>query len=88
MSKLYVLVDKKLSRGQKLAQSAHAVAQFLLEKPGLWNNDTIVILDAPVELIQKPGAITFLDSYWGYPRAAAFLEGSHDIDVGSLALAK
>ena len=66
---------KSLSSGQKMSQSCHAAAEFMLKNPGTWNNDTIVILDAPRFIIQNliaKGAIGFQDTYYSEPRAAAF----------------
>jgi hypothetical protein len=43
--KLFVLVDKGLSKSQQAVQSAHAVAEFLLRVPGTaWDNGTLVLL--------------------------------------------
>jgi hypothetical protein len=76
MTKLYVLIDEKLSFGQKLSQSGHAVAQFMIDHPGEWMNETITILDAPRFLIQESielGASGFQDTYFKEPRSSAFL---------------
>ena len=75
--RLHVLVDASLSSGQKLSQACHAVAQLILEKQGVWENNTIVILDAPRDLIQdaiQEGAVGFQDTYYKQPRAAAYTE--------------
>lgn len=45
--KLYVLVDKKLKNEQRWVQGAHAVAQYVMENPGQWENGTLVMLESP-----------------------------------------
>jgi hypothetical protein len=75
MTKLYILIDEKLSFGQKMSQAGHAIAQFVLEYPEEWKNETLVILDTPRFLIKdaiSEGAIGFTDPYFKIPRAAAF----------------
>jgi len=91
--KLYILIDEKLSSGQKMAQSGHAIAQFMIEHPGEWPNSTIVILDAPRPLIREAiheGACGFQDSYFNTPRACAFLKPHPRIssEIPNLALAR
>ena len=74
--RLYILVDEKLSKGQKMSQACHATAEHML-KHGSWNNGTIVILDAPRFLIEEAiehGACGYQDSYFEYPRACSFTE--------------
>jgi hypothetical protein len=86
--RLYILVDQQLSTGQKIAQSGHAVAEFMLKCPGYWENDTIIILSAPQSLIKEAislGAISFLDSYYEEPKAVAF--ASLSLDTSQLPLA-
>jgi len=47
MMKLYVLVDPSLSKSQKAVQTAHAVAQYLIDNPNTdWDNGTLVVLKA------------------------------------------
>ena len=73
--KLYVLVDERLSMGQKLAQSCHAVANFMLQAPTEWLNETIVILNAPIYIIEEAihqGGHGYQDTYYKEPRVAAF----------------
>lgn len=44
--KLYVLVDKYLTKSQKAVQSAHAVAEFCLKDKGKnWTNGTLVLTE-------------------------------------------
>jgi len=45
--KLYVLVCKNLNEKQKWVQGAHAVAQYVIENPGRWENGTLVMLESP-----------------------------------------
>lgn len=89
--KLHILVDEKLSPGQKISQGCHATAQFLLDNPGLWLNETIIILEAPKFIILEAlrlGAIGYTDPYHGSPRACAFLRIPELIeDLKQLALA-
>jgi hypothetical protein len=76
MERLYILVDEKLSKGQKMSQACHATAEHML-KCGTWNNDTIVILDAPKLMIDEAirhGATGYHDTYFEYPRACSFTE--------------
>ena len=64
--RLYILIDEKLSSGQKMSQSCHAAAEFMLKHPGIWNNSTIIILDAPRYVIDKmisKGALGYQDIY-------------------------
>ena len=73
--RLYILIDDKLSSGQKMSQSCHAAAEFMLKHPGIWNNSTIIILDAPRYVIDKmisKGALGYQDIYYDHPKAAAF----------------
>jgi hypothetical protein len=45
-SRLYILVLRKLSKSQKMAQACHAVAGWCLANPeGEWQNNTVVILE-------------------------------------------
>lgn len=41
---LYIVVDANLSPSQRAVQAAHAVAQFMLVRPGVWKNETLVLL--------------------------------------------
>ena len=91
--RLYILVDERLSSGQKMSQACHAVAQFMLEHPGEWNNDTIVILDAPKFILRdmiEAGALGYQDVYFDEPRSCAFTEMPEHLqsDVKVLKLAK
>ena len=45
--KLYVLIDSGLGPAQKAVQAGHAVAEYLLNNPNQWKNETLVYLDCP-----------------------------------------
>lgn len=47
LRKLYVVVDPKLQPGQQTSQAIHAASQFMLDYPGVWNNETVVVLHPP-----------------------------------------
>ena len=52
MKKMFVLVRGDLGNPYKMVQGAHAVAQYALEEPQMfneWNNETIVFLDVKNE---------------------------------------
>jgi len=73
-----------------MSQAGHAIAEYVLKCPGLWDNDTLVILDAPKGMILEAidrGAIGFQDCYFKEPRAAAFKE-IPSLDTSDLALAR
>lgn len=45
LMKLYVVVRKDLSVSQRIVQSGHAIAEFLLTRPYTkWDNGTLVVL--------------------------------------------
>lgn len=44
--RLYVLVHDNLTPSQKAVQACHAVAQFQIKHPGVWMNETLVLLKA------------------------------------------
>jgi hypothetical protein len=44
MSKLFVLVDKRLSRSQQTVQACHAVAEFVKEHGKDWKHESMVLL--------------------------------------------
>lgn len=76
MAKLYILVEDKLSIGQKISQACHAAAEWTLKDPLSWKNEEIVILNAPRYLIYEAirlGAVKFLDSYYNHAKACAFI---------------
>lgn len=60
--KLYVIVDNRLSPSQKAVQAAHGVAQYMLEHPGKWNNETIVLMRGHPEKLEEVA-----DSIWREP---------------------
>lgn len=64
--KLYVLVDKNLNSRQKWVQGAHAVAQYVIENPGLWENGTLVMLESPdIEQDASNCDVIFREPYYG-----------------------
>ena len=47
MAKLYVLVrNEDLPKNYQAVQAGHAVAQFCIEHPGKWQNETLIYLRA------------------------------------------
>ena len=44
MSKLYVLIRSDLPKNYQAVQAGHAVAEYMLECPGAWQNETLVYL--------------------------------------------
>lgn len=47
--RLYVLVRADLAPAYQAVQAGHAVAQFMLDHPGVWNNATLVYLSVSDE---------------------------------------
>lgn len=44
MAKLYVLIRNDLPKNYQAVQAGHAVAQFVLDHPDKWKNETLVYL--------------------------------------------
>ena len=42
--KLFILIDKRLSRSQQAVQSSHAAIEFALKYGGLWIHQSLVLL--------------------------------------------
>lgn len=70
--KLYVLVDKTLSRSQQTVQACHAVAEFVTYHGAGWKHQSMVILavdnenklhewDSKLFMYKKAG---FYEPYW------------------------
>lgn len=69
-SKLYILVLKKLSKSQKMAQACHAVAGWCLANPDHeWQNHTVVILEVDdvcrwADTVSEIRHYVFKEPYW------------------------
>ena len=44
MKRLYIIIDSALSKSYGACQGGHAVAEFMLKFPGVWENHTLVFL--------------------------------------------
>lgn len=44
MARLYVLVRSDLPKNYQSVQAGHAVAQFMIDYPGCWQNETLIYL--------------------------------------------
>ena len=98
MKRVYILLDKRLSKSQRIPQAAHAVAQLLYEfdPDGQWLRDwlrvdkTLVCLEAEDADLKGKGDAEFYDSDLGFTTAVAFLpmtEEDGDRQFGHLRLA-
>jgi len=60
LDRLYVISRRDLGRGAQAVQSAHAVAEFMLQHPGRWKNHTLVLLSVDdldeLEVLHKKAA--------------------------------
>lgn len=80
MNKLYVVLDETLSTGQKMAQATHAAAEFMLKRPGEWNNEIIVILQTTQEVVEffiedwPEHCVGYQDEYYDKPKAVAIID--------------
>ena len=69
-SKLYILVLKKLSKSQRMAQACHAVAGWCLANPDHeWQNHTVVILEVDcvrswANTMSEKRHYVFHEPYW------------------------
>lgn len=83
--KLYVIVDKTLSKSQQTVQACHAVAEFMLKHPDRWPNHTLVILAGePDEMehwsdwldnVVGSVAVPFREPYWNNRLTAVAAHG-------------
>ena len=69
--KMFVIVNKNLSKSQQGVQGGHALAQFALDHPDKfreWRNRTIVYLKADLEWMQRfetsDHYSEFLEPHW------------------------
>ena len=96
MTRVYVLLDKRLSRSQRIPQAAHAVAQLLDDwgtsshwlRDWLSKDKTLVCLES--EDLKGIGDSEFFDSELGFVTAVAFrpmTEVEGDEQFGHLRLA-
>ena len=60
-NKLYVLIDSSLEPVYGCVQGGHAVAQWLLEHNGGWNNEYLIYLSADVNKWKKKLRKLFID---------------------------
>jgi len=88
VKKLYVILDSFVNGGgQKVAQTAHAVAAFCLTRPELaqeWNNGHIVVLKTKrLEEFEGKVDATFREPYWDnrLTAAVAFREEGFAADL-------
>ena len=63
MAKLYILVRNDLRSNYQAVQAGHAVAEFMMEYPGLWNNETLIYLKIKDEDEAKTWNVRFAE--WG-----------------------
>lgn len=88
MKKLYVILDAFVNGGgQKIAQTAHGVAEFCLKRPDLaseWNNGYIVVKKTKsLDDWIAQGDVTFREPYWDHRVTAvvAFREDGFAADL-------
>lgn len=63
MQKLYVLVRSDLAKNYQAVQAGHAVAEFMLECPGVWKNETLVYLKVRDEASLQEWSETLHEMY-------------------------
>ncbi len=51
--KLYVLVRKDLGSSYSAVQAGHAVAEFLLQYPNTWKNETLIYLGVTEQQLNR-----------------------------------
>jgi len=96
MTRVYVLLDRRLSRSQRIPQAAHAVAELIYEhaewrlRPWIDQDKTLVCLEADMDDLKGHGDAEFYDRDLGFVTAVAFLpmtEEDGDRQFGHLRLA-
>lgn len=82
MAKLYVLIRNDLPKNYQAVQAGHAVAQFCIDNPGKWQNETLVYL--------RGGDLNEIFTWWevlcGY-KATTTIFQEPDLDYESTAIA-
>ncbi|WQJ53877.1 MAG: hypothetical protein [Wendovervirus sonii] len=57
--KMYILVNRRLASVYASVQGGHALAQWMIEHPGQWNNSTLIYLmcrlDKKIEEMKEHG---------------------------------
>lgn len=90
-SKLYILIDKRLSPSQRAVQACHAGIEFAKKYPD-WKHESVVLLgvEGEMELIDKAAEFvfaslpyaTFIESYWNNRVTAVAVHGADEILKG------
>lgn len=89
--KLFVLVDRTLTRSQQAVQACHAVAEFALEYGDTWDHQSLVLLgvDGEIELdnwlqdkLSGKDRVGFFESYWDNRLTAVACHGCDEAVSG------